>query len=151
MGGTARSRGEKRGHDHRAAEHGPRLGDTPEIVPTLTGVGDHDLTLQVCDAAQLAPHLPDGMTLTGVESLPARAKPAAAALHRSLHYYLDVPVELLVYPDEGHGLTKYSHRKAKLSWDTRWFDHHVLNGEPAKPAMPAISVGRRPMPSETGP
>ncbi|MFT5459420.1 MAG: dipeptidyl aminopeptidase/acylaminoacyl peptidase, partial [Myxococcota bacterium] len=41
----------------------------------------------------------------------------ARALFRALNVYLDVPSELLVYPGEGHGLSKWSHRKAKLAWD----------------------------------
>jgi dipeptidyl aminopeptidase/acylaminoacyl peptidase len=48
------------------------------------------------------------------------------SLYRALRHYLQVPTELVVYPDEGHGLTKYSHRKAKMQWDERWFDHYVL-------------------------
>jgi len=51
------------------------------------------------------------------------------AFHRALHRYLDVPTELIVYPGAGHGLTKYDQRKAKLTWDHRWFDHYVL-GKP---------------------
>ena len=47
-------------------------------------------------------------------------------LYRALRHYLNVPTELIVYPDEGHGLTKYTHRKAKLEWDLKWFNHHVL-------------------------
>lgn len=49
------------------------------------------------------------------------------ALFRALHHYLGVPSELVVYPGEGHGLTKYSHRKAKINWDQRWFEHYVLD------------------------
>lgn len=48
------------------------------------------------------------------------------ALHRALKHYLEIPTELLVYPGEGHGLTKLSHRKAKLKWDHEWFDYYVL-------------------------
>lgn len=48
------------------------------------------------------------------------------ALHRSLHHYVGTPTELVIYPDEGHGLTKMSHRRAKLEWDMKWFEHHVL-------------------------
>ncbi|MCZ6836977.1 MAG: prolyl oligopeptidase family serine peptidase [Planctomycetota bacterium] len=48
------------------------------------------------------------------------------ALHRSLHHYLNVPCELVVYPGEGHGLSKLSHRKAKMMWDHAWFEHYVL-------------------------
>ncbi len=48
------------------------------------------------------------------------------ALHRALYRYLNVPCELIEYPGAGHGLTKYSHRKAKLEWDLKWFDTYVL-------------------------
>jgi len=48
------------------------------------------------------------------------------SLYRALRYYLDVPVELVVYPGAGHTIVKYSHRKAKMEWDRRWFDHYVL-------------------------
>jgi hypothetical protein len=36
-----------------------------------------------------------------------------------------VPTELLVYPGEPHGLTKYKHRKAKMEWDLAWFERYV--------------------------
>ncbi len=50
----------------------------------------------------------------------------ARALFRALDVYLDVPSELLVYPRTGHGLTKWTHKKAKLAWDIAWFEHYVL-------------------------
>lgn len=59
----------------------------------------------------------------------------ARALHRALKYYLDVPTELVIYPGEGHGLTKYSHRKAKMGWDLSWFDRYLL-GKPDEVAAP---------------
>jgi len=49
----------------------------------------------------------------------------ARALHRALFHYLDVPTELIVYPDEGHGLTTYTHRKAKMDWDVAWFAKYL--------------------------
>ena len=57
------------------------------------------------------------------------------ALHRALYHYLDVPSELVIYPGTGHGLRKYSHRRAKMVWDHRWFDHYVL-GKSAEEASP---------------
>ena len=48
------------------------------------------------------------------------------ALYRALRHYLDVPVELVVYPNMGHGLTKYEYRKAKMMWDLAWFDKYLL-------------------------
>jgi dipeptidyl aminopeptidase/acylaminoacyl peptidase len=47
-------------------------------------------------------------------------------LYRALKEYVKVPTELLVYPGEPHGLTKYSHREAKLRWDLAWFDRYIL-------------------------
>ncbi len=47
-------------------------------------------------------------------------------LFRALHHYVKVPTQLVVYPGEGHGLTTYKHRKAKMAWDLQWLDHWVL-------------------------
>jgi dipeptidyl aminopeptidase/acylaminoacyl peptidase len=46
-------------------------------------------------------------------------------LYRALKEYVKVPAELIVYPGEPHGLTKYAHRKAKMEWDLAWFDRYV--------------------------
>jgi len=46
-------------------------------------------------------------------------------LYRVLKEYTNVPTELLVYPGEGHGLTKYRNRRAKLEWDLAWFDRYL--------------------------
>ena len=46
-------------------------------------------------------------------------------LYRGLHYYLNVPVELILYPGEGHSLMTYKSRRAKLEWDLAWFDHYL--------------------------
>ncbi|HIB22494.1 MAG TPA: S9 family peptidase [Rhodospirillales bacterium] len=48
------------------------------------------------------------------------------ALYRSLYDYLDVPTQLVIYPGTGHGLSKMSHRKAKIEWDRAWLDRWVL-------------------------
>ena len=47
-------------------------------------------------------------------------------LYRALKEYVRVPTELLVYPDEPHGLMKYKSRKAKMAWDLAWFDRYLL-------------------------
>ena len=47
------------------------------------------------------------------------------ALYRALRHYLKVPVELVIYPGEGHGLTKYKNRKAKMEWDLAWFERYL--------------------------
>jgi dipeptidyl aminopeptidase/acylaminoacyl peptidase len=46
-------------------------------------------------------------------------------LFRSLHEYVKTPTQLLVYPGEGHGLSTYKNRKAKMNWDIAWFDKYV--------------------------
>jgi dipeptidyl aminopeptidase/acylaminoacyl peptidase len=57
----------------------------------------------------------------------ARCPPAhSRGLYRALRRYLDVPVELVIYPGEGHGLRQYEHRKAKMEWDIAWFDKYLL-------------------------
>ncbi len=52
------------------------------------------------------------------------------ALYRSLHDYLDVPTQLVIYPNTGHGLSKMSHRKAKIEWDHAWLQRWVFETEP---------------------
>jgi dipeptidyl aminopeptidase/acylaminoacyl peptidase len=47
-------------------------------------------------------------------------------LYRALREYQKIPTELVVYPGEPHGLTKLSHRKAKMEWDIAWFDKYLL-------------------------
>jgi dipeptidyl aminopeptidase/acylaminoacyl peptidase len=47
-------------------------------------------------------------------------------LYRALKLYNKVPTELLVYPGAPHGLSKYSQRRAKMTWDLAWFDRYVL-------------------------
>jgi dipeptidyl aminopeptidase/acylaminoacyl peptidase len=51
-------------------------------------------------------------------------------LYRALKHYLGVPTELVVYPGEGHSLTTFDHRKAKMEWDLAWFERY-LKGEDA--------------------
>jgi len=73
-------------------------------------------------------------TLIHVGGNDARVPPAnSRALYRALHQYLHVPTELVVYPGEGHGLTTYTHRKAKMEWDLAWFKRY-LRGEPTDEA-----------------
>ena len=46
-------------------------------------------------------------------------------LYRALKEYVHVPTELVVYPEESHGLMKYSNRRAKMEWDLAWLDRHL--------------------------
>lgn len=50
-------------------------------------------------------------------------------LYRALKENLKVPTELVVYPGEPHGLTKYSNRKLKMEWDLAWFDKYLKNAK----------------------
>lgn len=61
----------------------------------------------------------------------------ARALYRALRIYLDVPVELLVYPDQGHGLGTWKHQAAKMAWDRAWLEHYVLGISPDAEPDPA--------------
>ncbi len=47
-------------------------------------------------------------------------------LYRALKEYVHVPTELVVYPGEPHGLTKYRNRRAKLEWDLAWLERHMM-------------------------
>ncbi len=53
-------------------------------------------------------------------------------LYRALKENLKVPTQLMVYPNEPHGLTKLSHRVAKMEWDLAWFDKYVKNASTPK-------------------
>jgi acetyl esterase/lipase len=46
-------------------------------------------------------------------------------LYRALKEYVKAPTQLLVYPGEPHGLTKMSHRRAKMEWDLAWFEKYL--------------------------
>jgi dipeptidyl aminopeptidase/acylaminoacyl peptidase len=61
----------------------------------------------------------------------------AKMLHRALKEYLNVPCEMVVYPGQGHGLTKYTSRKAKLEWDIAWIKKYTLGEEGPPPPQPA--------------
>ena len=73
-------------------------------TPTLIHVGEHDARVPVAHAR---------------------------TLYRALRHYLDVDTELIVYPGEGHGLTTYKNRKAKMEWDLAWFERYL--DVPSKP------------------
>ncbi|MCZ6681850.1 MAG: S9 family peptidase [Planctomycetota bacterium] len=74
-------------------------------------------------------------TLFHVGGDDARCPPAhQRAMFRALDHYLGVPTQLVVYPGEGHGLTKYANRKAKMEWDAAWFDRHLLGKQPSESA-----------------
>ena len=65
-------------------------------------------------------------TLIHVGGNDPRVPPAhSRALYRALRHYLDVPTELVVYPDEPHGLTTHENRLAKMEWDLAWFDTYL--------------------------
>ncbi len=80
-------------------------------------------------------------TLVHVGGADERCPPVhSRALHRALYRYLNVPVELVVYPGEGHGLTTYQNRKAKMEWDLAWFDRHLLG----KTSLPTTTASEAP-------
>ncbi len=66
-------------------------------------------------------------TLIHVGANDERCPPAQSRmLYRALKENLNVPAELIVYPGEAHGLSKYRNRQAKLEWDLAWLDRYVL-------------------------
>lgn len=50
-------------------------------------------------------------------------------LYRALKEYVNVPTELIEYPGEPHGLTKMTHRRAKMEWDLAWFEKYLKNAK----------------------
>jgi dipeptidyl aminopeptidase/acylaminoacyl peptidase len=58
-------------------------------------------------------------------------------LHRALHEYLGVPTELILYPGQGHGITKMTQRRCKMEWDIAWFKKYVLQLATEEPPRPA--------------
>ena len=97
---------------HRSS---PLYGSDQVSTPTIVHVGEND------------PRVP---------------KEHAIALHRVLHHYLGVDTHLQIYPGEGHGLTTWTHREAKLAWDLAWMEHFVL-GKDASGWSPASAVRPR--------
>jgi len=70
-------------------------------------------------------------TLIHVGGADPRVPPAhSRALYRALKLYLKVPVELVIYPGAHHGLSTYTHRKAKMEWDLAWFEKYL--GKPSE-------------------
>ena len=57
-------------------------------------------------------------------------------LYRALRHYVKVPTELVVYPGEGHGLTTYKNRKAKMEWDLAWFERYLDIPKEPEPVEP---------------
>ena len=65
-------------------------------------------------------------TLIHVGGGDPRVPPAhSRGLFRALFHYLHVPVELVVYPGEPHGLTTHENRLAKMKWDIAWFKKYL--------------------------
>lgn len=65
-------------------------------------------------------------TLVHVGGADERCPPGhSRMLYRALKEYVGVPAELVVYPGEPHGLTKYTNRKAKMEWDLAWFEKYA--------------------------
>lgn len=68
-------------------------------------------------------------TLIHVGGSDPRVPPAhSRGLYRALKIYLGVPAELVVYPGAHHGLTTYTHRRAKMAWDLAWFEKYLGSG-----------------------
>ncbi|QEL13172.1 alpha/beta hydrolase family protein [Limnoglobus roseus] len=96
----------KKGHPWEAADEYKKTSPTYALgnvtTPTLIHVGGND-----------------------VRCPPGHSR----MLYRALKEYLKVPTELIEYPGEPHGLTKMSHRKAKMEWDLAWFEKYLKNAK----------------------
>jgi dipeptidyl aminopeptidase/acylaminoacyl peptidase len=65
------------------------------------------------------------------ESDPMIPLSQAREYFRALRHY-GVPVELVVYPREGHGLREPVHRKRAYARILAWYDRYVKNAVPAE-------------------
>ncbi|MFQ5424059.1 MAG: alpha/beta hydrolase family protein, partial [Phycisphaerae bacterium] len=83
-------------------------------------------------------------TLFHVGGADARCPPAhQRAMFRAMNQYLGVPAQLVVYPGEGHGLAKYTNRKAKMEWDAAWFDRYILGKDAPDAGVSDASTGAK--------
>ena len=65
-------------------------------------------------------------TLIHVGEYDVRCPPGhSRMLYRALNEYVKVPTELIVYPNEPHGLSRYKHRLAKMEWDLAWYAKYL--------------------------
>src|SRR5262245_39479405 len=66
-------------------------------------------------------------TLIHVGGNDERCPPAhSRMLYRALKDYNKVPTELLIYPGEPHGLTKYKNHEALWAWNMAWMEKYTL-------------------------
>ncbi|MHB8895016.1 MAG: alpha/beta hydrolase family protein, partial [Candidatus Geothermincolia bacterium] len=49
--------------------------------------------------------------------------------YRGLQKYSKAPVELYIFPGEGHDPIQHSHQKRKLTEDIKWFDKYLFNSK----------------------
>lgn len=62
-----------------------------------------------------------------------RVPPAhGQALFRALHHYTDVPVELMLFPNAGHGLGTMKQLRTKQAWDVAWLKRFLLGVDDAE-------------------
>jgi dipeptidyl aminopeptidase/acylaminoacyl peptidase len=47
--------------------------------------------------------------------------------YRALHKYGKAPVELFIFPGEGHSPVEAAHQRRKLAEDIKWFDKYLFN------------------------
>ncbi len=49
--------------------------------------------------------------------------------YRGLQRYGKAPVELFIFPGEGHNPIQSSHQRRKLTEDIKWFDRYLFNSK----------------------
>lgn len=103
------------------------LEDTPgHVINYMTGLPWHKQEAYRAASPLYNLHKVVTPTLIHVGANDERVPAAhARTLYRALRHYLDVDTELVIYSGEGHGLSQYDHRRAKMEWDLAWFDKYL--------------------------
>ena len=108
------------------------LEDTPgHVINFMEGLPWHKLEAYQKASPLYNLHKVVTPTLIHVGANDERVPAAhAKTLYRALRHYLDVDTELVIYSGEGHGLSQYDHRKAKMEWDLAWFNKYLRDMRP---------------------
>lgn len=85
-------------------------------------------------------HKATAATLIHVGGEDPRCPPANAhVLYRALKQFGNADAQLLIYPGEGHHLSRYQHIRARAAWNLAWFDKYLRGSEAALPSAEGLT------------